>query len=292
MRHDVDATNHQGNIVTATASGATAALSDVPTSTPALVACDVEGTLVRAGRRATPAVLDAIAAVRAAGHHLVIATGRSLSGAVQVVRQLGIGDGWVVAANGAVTAHVHANGYPVVDVTPLDAEPVCRLVAGTRPDLRLAAEVVGSGYRVTKRFPERQLNGQQEVLREFAEIWARPTPRLVVYGQWAQRLAPALRASGVTAIPARVDWVDVTAPGITKATALESIRIELGVAPSRTVAIGDGENDLEMLSWAAMSIAMGQAPDAVRDLADRVTGTIDEDGAAAALFDALLLPTV
>ncbi|PUB26288.1 hydroxymethylpyrimidine pyrophosphatase-like HAD family hydrolase [Promicromonospora sp. AC04] len=282
---------HQGNIVTATASGATAALSDVPTSTPALVACDVEGTLVRAGRRATPAVLDALAAVHAAGHHLVIATGRSLAGAVQVVRQLGIRDGWVVAANGAVTARLDANGYSIVEVRPVDAEPVCRLVTRTRPDLRLAAEVVGAGYRVTRRFPERQLNGQQEVLREIADIWARPTPRLVVYGQWAQRLAPALRASGVTAIPARVDWVDVTAPGVSKATALESIRVELGVASSRTVAIGDGESDLEMLAWAAVSIAMGQAPDAVRAAADRVTGTIDEDGAAGALFDALLLPT-
>jgi len=282
-------TYRQGNTVTATASGATAALSDVPTSTPALVACDIEGTLVRAGRRATPAVLHAIAAVRAAGHHLVVATGGSLSSALEIVRRLGIPEGWVVAANGAVTARLDADGYSVVDVQPLAAEPVVRLVMRTRPDLRLAAEAVGTGYRVTKRFPERQLSGHQEVLGELQDVWARPTPRLVVYGQWAQRLAPALRASGVTAVPARVDWVDVTAPGVSKATALESIRVELGVAMSRTVAIGDGENDLEMLRWAAVSIAMGHAPEAVRAVADRVTGTVDEDGAAAALLDALLL---
>ncbi|MFC8800982.1 HAD family hydrolase [Promicromonospora sp. NPDC057138] len=275
--------------MSATASEATAALSGVPTSTPALVACDVDGTLVRAGRRPTPAVLDAIAAVRAAGHHLVVATGGSLSAAVQVVPRLGIREGWVVAANGAVTARLDADGYSVVDVRPLAAEPVCRLVARTRPDLSLGAEVVGSGYRVTRRFPERRLSGSQEVVRELQDVWARPTPRVVVYGQWAQRLAPALRASGVTAIPARVDWVDVTAPGVSKATALESIRVELGVAPTRTVAVGDGENDLEMLRWAATSIAMGHAPESVRAVAGRVTGTIDEDGAADALLDALLL---
>jgi hydroxymethylpyrimidine pyrophosphatase-like HAD family hydrolase len=276
--------------VTATTSGA-AALRDVPTSTPALVACDVEGTLVRAGRRPTGAVLDAIAAVRAAGHHLVVATGRSLSGAVQAARQLGIRDGWVVAANGAVTARLRPDGYSVVDVATLDAEPVCRLVARTRPDLRIAAEVVGTGYRVTRRFPDRLLNGHQEVLSTLEDIWARPTPRVVVYGQWALRLAPALRAAGATAVAARVDWVDVTAPEVTKATALERIRAELGVAPARTVAVGDGENDLEMLRWAALSIAMGHAPAAVRAIAGRVTGTVDEDGAAAALVEALLLPT-
>ncbi|WP_253868310.1 HAD family hydrolase [Promicromonospora umidemergens] len=275
--------------MTATTSGA-AALSDAPMSTPALVACDVEGTLARAGRRPSPAVLDAIAAVRAAGHHLVVATGRSLSSAVQAARQLGVRDGWVVAANGAVTARLRPDGYSIAQVVPLDAEPVCRLVARTRPDLRLAAEVVGTGYRVTRRFPERQLSGHEEVVRTVDGLWVRPTPRVVVHGQWAQRLTPALRESGVTAIPARVDWVDVTAPGTTKATALESIRVELGVASSRTVAVGHGENDLEMLAWAAVPIAMGHAPEAVRAVAARVTGTVDEDGAAEALFDALLLP--
>lgn len=281
---------HQGNIVTASTSGA-AAPSDASGSTPALVACDIEGTLVRAGRRPAPAVLDAIAAVRAAGHHLVVATGRSLSSAVQAARRLGIRDGWVVAANGAVTARLRPDGYSITEVVPLDAQPVCRLVARTRPDLRLAAEVVGTGYRVTRRFPEGQLSGHEEVTHTVDGLWTRPTPRVVVHGQWARRLAPALREAGVTAIPARVDWVDVTAPGTTKATALESIRVELGVASSRTVAIGDGENDLEMLAWAAVSIAMGHAPDAVRAVAARVTGTVDEDGAADALFDALLLPT-
>ncbi|MFD7307995.1 HAD family hydrolase [Promicromonospora sp. NPDC059942] len=275
--------------MTATASGATAAPPDVPTSTPALVACDVDGTLVRTGRRATPAVVEALAAVRAAGHHLVIATGRSLSGAVQVVRQLGVREGWVVAANGAVTARLDPDGYSVVEVRTVAAEPVVRLVTRIRPDLRLAAEVVGTGYRVTRRFPEQQLHGHQEVLRQVEDLWARPTPRLVVYGQWAQRLAPALRASGVTAIPARVDWVDVTAPGVSAAIALESIRVELGVAPSRTLAVGDGENDLEMFAWAAVSIAMGHAPATVRAAAHRVTGTVEQDGAASALRDALLL---
>lgn len=274
--------------MTATASGPTAALSDEPGPTPALVACDVTGTLARPGRRPGQAVLDAVAAVHAAGHHVVVATGRSLVGAVQVARHLGVRHGWVVAANGAVRAELHPDGFTVAEVVPLDAEHVCRLVARTRPDLRIAAEVVGTGYRVSDRFPARQLAGYEEVVTEPAGLWARPTPRLVVHGQWAERLAPTLRAAGVTAHPVRVDWVDVTAPGVSKATALERVRAELGVAPSRTFALGDGENDLEMLEWAATSIAMGQAPDAVRAVADRVVGTVDEDGAAAALRDALL----
>ncbi|MFI9489684.1 HAD family hydrolase [Promicromonospora sp. NPDC052451] len=274
--------------MTATASGATAALSREPGSMPALVACDVTGTLARPGRPPRAAVLDAVAAVRAAGHHVVVATGRSLVGAVQVARQLGVRDGWVVAANGAVRARLHPDGFTVAEVVTLDAEAVCRLVARTRPDLRIAAEVVGTGYRVTDRFPARQLAGYEEVVDDPAGLWARPTPRLVVHGQWAQRLVPALRAAGVTAHPVRVDWVDVTAPDVSKATALEQVREALGVAPGRTFAVGDGENDLEMLAWAGTSIAMGQAPETVRAAADRVVGTVEEDGAAAALHEVLL----
>ncbi|MFC7021998.1 HAD family hydrolase [Promicromonospora thailandica] len=276
--------------MTATASGATAALSGEPGRTPALVACDVTGTLARPGRRPGAAVLDAVAAVRAAGHHVVIATGRSLVGAVQVARHLGVREGWVVAANGAVRAQLHRDGFTVAEVVPLDAEPVVRLVSRTRPDLRVAAEVVGTGYRVSDRFPAQQLAGYQEVVGEAAGLWSRPTPRLVVHGQWAQRLAPTLRAAGVTAHPVRVDWVDVTAPGVSKATALEHIRAELGTARSATYALGDGESDLEMLAWAGTAIAMGQAPEAVRAVADRVTGTVDDDGAAAALLDLLRRP--
>ena len=49
------------------------------------------------------------------------------------------------------------------------------------------------------------------------------------------------------------------------------------------LAIGDGRNDLEMLRWAARGVAMGQAPAEVKEAADEVTGSVLEDGAAAAL---------
>jgi hydroxymethylpyrimidine pyrophosphatase-like HAD family hydrolase len=98
---------------------------------------------------------------------------------------------------------------------------------------------------------------------------------------------PALVARDLTAIATRRDWVDVTGPGITKASALEQVRVTLGVEEHNTVAIGDSENDREMLSWAANGFAMAHAPAFVIAAADHVTGTIDDDGAAAALWSLL-----
>jgi hydroxymethylpyrimidine pyrophosphatase-like HAD family hydrolase len=91
----------------------------------------------------------------------------------------------------------------------------------------------------------------------------------------------------LTVIETRPDWLDVTPPALSKATALDKVRRQLGVEYQATAAIGDGENDREMLRWAAQPIAMGHAPDRVQDEAGRVTGTIDEDGAAAALLSLL-----
>ena len=50
-----------------------------------------------------------------------------------------------------------------------------------------------------------------------------------------------------------------------------------------SIAVGDWENDISMLKEAGLGVAMGQAPDEVRAAADRVTGTIDEDGLAQAI---------
>jgi HAD superfamily hydrolase (TIGR01484 family) len=255
----------------------------------ALVACDIDGTLVRTGHPASRAVHEAAAQVRAAGHHIVLATGRSLAGAVPVAVQLGLHDAWIVASNGAVTAHLFDGHYEITELHLVDAETAIRVALKTAPDVRIATEIPGDGYRVNVPFPAGQLNGVQHSARTLEELWAHRTPRIALHGPAADHLVTPLRAHGLTAVTAqgRTDWVDVTADEISKASALEKIRVALGVEDYETVAIGDSDNDVEMLTWANCGIAMGHAPMHVRAVADSVTGTIDEDGAASALLSLL-----
>jgi len=250
---------------------------------PLLVACDIDGTLVRTGSPPTQAVREAVSAVRGAGHHVVLSTGRSLAGALPVARELGLDDAWLVASNGATTAHLSGGSYAVVECLPVHAESAVRVAARLQPNVRIAAEAVGVGYRVSGAFPRGELNGRQEGVARLADLWASPTPRLAILGPDAARLVPALRALGLTALLTRPDWVDVTPANVSKATALEKVRERLSVEDYRTVAIGDGENDIEMLVWAGEGYAMGHAPAPVLAVADVVTGTIDDDGAATAL---------
>ncbi len=251
-----------------------------------LAALDIDGTLAQSGTtQIAPMVKAAVARFRADGHRVVLASGRSMVGVLPIAVELGLIDEWVIASNGAITARLDSRvprGYELEEVRNFDAGPVVRLARGMSPGVQIAAERVGWGYDVTHLFPTGQLNGAQQIVSaEF--LGERSTPRLVLRGPGVDRLVEPVRAAGLTALLMEPGWLDVTAPGLSKATALEKVRANLGVAPARTVAIGDGENDLEMLRWAARGVAMGHASATVRAAADEVTGSLDQHGAATAL---------
>ena len=189
-----------------------------------LVACDIDGTLLRTGRPVSAAVHDAATAVRAAGHHLVLATGRSLTGALPVAEQLGLADTWIVSSNGAVTARVTGGAVEIIERHDLDAESAVRLAVAAAPGVRISAEIVGVGYRINIPFPDGELNGTQFDVLDLEGLWAIPTPRLALHEPGIYRIAPALCALGLTAISTRFDWIDVTARGISKAIALGATR--------------------------------------------------------------------
>jgi hydroxymethylpyrimidine pyrophosphatase-like HAD family hydrolase len=73
-------------------------------------------------------------------------------------------------------------------------------------------------------------------------------------------------------------WLDINPEGVSKASALELVRRRLSVEPGQTAAVGDQRNDVEMLHWAARSVAMGNSPDEVKAIADEVTLDVDQDG--------------
>lgn len=251
-----------------------------------LIALDIDGTLLHTGTVVPAITAQAVRAVRAAGHHVVLATGRSLLGAVPVAKSLGLDDGWMVVSNGAITARMAQgvpDGYVVHESRTFDVSRVVDLARLRFPDVRIAVEAVGWGYDVTHRFDAGQLNGAQRVVDQIDELWATPVTRAVLAGAEVGCLVEALQELGVTATLNSRDWIDVTALGLSKATALDSVREALCVDPAHTVAIGDGWNDAEMLVWAADGVAMGHAPAPIKALAKRVTGTIQENGAATVL---------
>ena len=78
-------------------------------------------------------------------------------------------------------------------------------------------------------------------------------------------------------------FVEFTKKGVTKAYALDLLCKKMGIDPMEVVAFGDEDNDLPMLNFSGFGVAMGNASQLVKDTADHVTTTNDEDGVAVAL---------
>jgi hydroxymethylpyrimidine pyrophosphatase-like HAD family hydrolase len=257
---------------------------------PWLVALDIDGTLLHFDDTLSDAVRDAVRDVRAAGHRVVLASGRSLVSMVSVAERLGIADGWMVCSNGAVTVR-HDDGAPtgwtVADMVTFDPEPALRRLAERMPHARFAVEDVGVGFRLTELFPEGELDGAHTVVG-LEDLWSGEVTRVVVRapestnGDFHAAVA-GLGLADVTYAVGWSAWMDIAPLGVTKAAALEKVRATLGIPLDRTLAIGDGNNDVDMLRWAARGVAMGGAEDHVREAASESTASIADDGAALVL---------
>lgn len=252
---------------------------------PSLVALDVDGTIADYDGRVSDQVRRSLARARAAGAHVVLATGRSLLGTRPIVEDLRLPDGFLVCSNGTITASV--DPLRVVDAVTFDASPAVRALLEVAPDTLVAVEDIDRGYLVSAPFPDGELFGDQ-IVTSLADMVGRPVHKVVLRRPDSTpeeffRLVEQAGLKGVDYVIGFTAWLDVVPVGVSKASALEKVRQRLGVAEEATAALGDGYNDVEMLRWAARGVAMGNAPAEVQDVADEVTWDVADDGVALVL---------
>lgn len=257
---------------------------------PHLVALDVDGTILTHDGRLPTATRDAVRAVADAGHHVVISTGRSVVATTPVLEMLGLTHGWAVCSNGAVTVRLdpsESKGYAIEETVTFDPKPAMTLIREHAPHILCAVEEVGVGFKVARAYPDGVLQGEQVVV-PWDELVARPTTRVTFHDPNGDsedflRLVERIGLHGVEYAVGYTAWLDLAPEGVSKGSALELVRRRIHVEPDRTFAAGDQRNDLEMLRWAARGVAMGDAPPEVVAAADETTGSVEEDGLAAAL---------
>ena len=80
-------------------------------------------------------------------------------------------------------------------------------------------------------------------------------------------------------------FLEITKAGTDKGTALQMLCKHLGIGLNEVIAFGDGENDLQFLQKAGTAVAMGNAVDCVKEMADIITDTNDNNGVEKALKD-------
>lgn len=271
------------------------------TWTPKLVALDIDGTLLIpdlehgfSTETVTPSVTEAVLDAARAGAHVVLASGRAPLSMAGVAERLGLA-ALVQELTGERLHIIASNGSVVVRYPPLemihevtfDASEAVRTVLEHVPGAAVAVEEHGIGYRVNRLFPPGELDGEM-IICDIDEMIAGPVSRVIIRDPDSTsedfvNLARELGLHGTNYFIGWTAWLDLAPEGVSKASGLEWVCRELGVDAADVLAIGDGRNDIEMLTWAGRGVAMGQGPQVVRDAADHVTGTVMEDGAAAEL---------
>ena len=249
-----------------------------------LICLDIDGTLVDHDGSMTPPMRTALR--RAAEEQdVVIATGRSIGATLPIIEAAGIGSGYAVCSNGAVTVRMDPEadgGYRVVDTRSFQPGHALRTLREVAPDAHYAVEMSDGTFHATAGFQDASF-GVEAIESDLDHLMALEAVRVVVHvpDLTPQEFSEVVAESGVHGVEYSIGWtawLDMAAPGVSKASALEEIRQGLGTDQARTVAVGDGFNDTEMLTWAGVGIAMGQAPQGVKDVADTVTESVYADG--------------
>src|SRR5690606_16918728 len=165
-----------------------------------------------------------------------------------------------------------------------DAREAVRRVLERVPEALVAVEEVGVGYRVNRAFPQGEITGEI-ILDEVERMVSQPVTRVVVRAPDHDRdefstMVGDLGLDGTNYYIGYTAWLDLAPEGVSKASGLEVVCRSRGLTPADALAVGDGNHDVEMLGWAGRGVAMGQAPDELKQVADAVTGPVEADGLA------------
>jgi Cof subfamily protein (haloacid dehalogenase superfamily) len=258
-----------------------------------LIALDIDGTVLLESGEMHDVVIAAVAQVRDAGHEVMLATGRSVAMTLPILQKLGIKPEYVVCSNGAITLKrdpMSEGGYRREFVEMFNPKEVLTSIKSHLVTANYAVEDQNGKFFVDGKFPDGALGSVSESV-SFDELVTVQATRVVVISpeHQVEDFLSVVEKMGLHQVSYNVGWtawLDIAPDGVNKSTALENVRSRLGIPRTRVFAMGDGRNDIDMLQWAAVhgrGVAMGQAPDDVLAVANQVTESDLNDGAALAL---------
>ncbi|MFJ6696805.1 HAD family hydrolase [Streptomyces sp. NPDC091272] len=259
-----------------------------------LIATDLDGTLLRNDQTVSQRTRDALDAACAVGAAHIVVTGRSVAWTKHIFEDLGY-KGLAVCGQGAQV--YHAGERRLLTSVTLDRQlaglALSKIEAEIGP-LALAASrdgmdgevLMGPGYRVHE--------GPLPYVpfEDPAEVWAAPLTKVYIQhpGLSDDALAQVARATVgnlVDVVMAGEGVVEILPLGLSKATGLSLAARRLKLKAADTIAFGDMPNDVPMFGWAAHGVAMANAHDELKAVAQEITASNEDDGIAVVLENLL-----
>jgi len=243
---------------------------------PDLVAADLDGTLLPPSLEFLPETIEGVGRLRRAGVPFLISTGRMFKSARRMALRLGLAEGPIVCYQGALVADLATGEW--LRHLPLPAALAAEVVLVMRGLHRHINVYVDDDLYVeeddvwARRYAEYAEVGMN-VVDDLVPVAARRPTKIVIATDPddVTRLLPELQArwNGRLYVTRSLPhFIEVSDPRATKSSALRFLCRRLSARRARTVACGDGLNDVDMLQWAGLGVAVAEAADGVRAAAD------------------------
>ncbi|WP_223290873.1 HAD family hydrolase [Streptomyces avicenniae] len=264
----------------------------LPEDLPRLIATDLDGTLLRDDKTVSARTVAALAAAEEAGVEVIFVTGRPARW-MNVVSDHVHGHGMAICGNGAAVVDLHRGGE-LVETYPLPREnalAVADAVRAAAPGAVFAVERT-AGFHHEPDYPRLEFEPAFEVAPVellLAHDGARTGLPVLKLLAFHPTLAPdtfltlardATGGRGEVTRSSPSALLEISAPGVSKASTLARHCARHGISPAEVMAFGDMPNDLDMLGWAGTAYAMANAHPAVLAATERHTASNEEDGVA------------
>ena len=250
-----------------------------------LVAMDLDGTARSRRLGITPGVHAAIAAARARGVRVCVATGRMWRSAEPWTRALGVDPPAILYNGGQVLDFDRGRTLYERRLSGTAARAALELIRRdpeVQPHLYVDDRVlVERPHPLTDAYT-RDDGLTAEVVPSFEPFLRGDPYKILIIGpaDRIQTLQHTVRSASlpVHAVQSEPVYLEILPPGVSKGEALRAMCAALGIPLEQSIAIGDNWNDLEMIEAAGLGVAMGHAPEGVQAKADYVCGTAEEEG--------------
>lgn len=264
-----------------------------------LIAIDLDGTALSSSNEVQHSTIEAVRYARERGVRVVLSTGRIRGEAAEFALRMGTDD-YMVTAGGATVCDVTTGRvFHRVFIPWESAARAAEVVERTNMCTMVYAdgallvtpfsESVFAAYKTNEGYLRTKV-----VVPSVAQYLAEnrmPADKLFTRCANAALLRNARKElSGIPALrvlSSAADNIEVIAPGTDKGHALLKLCAMLNVTPARCIAIGDSENDIDMLHAVGMPVAMGNADERVKELARYVTSDNNHGGVAQAIYQLL-----
>jgi Cof subfamily protein (haloacid dehalogenase superfamily) len=262
-----------------------------------LLVADIDGTLINAAREITPPVHAAVAQAQARGVRVCLATGRIWRSARRFVEALGADPPVILYNGGLVYDFSRDDVWRRVTLPREQAQDALRLLRlhpAVQPHLYVDDHIYVPRITEATVIYQQKDGLQVTAVGDLADWLATDPMKVLIIGE-----RPALEAVArdLDALPYRmnhvyseVNYLEILPPGSDKGAALRAVAGRLGIEREAIIAAGDNLNDLAMIEYAGLGVAMGNAPEALRARADFVAPSNDEHGLQEVIERFILTP--